>query len=110
MKDKESTLKVACLEDSSLTSVSKASSLLPEKSREEEAKVCVQELQHPQMAAKTSSVPSHGVSRRKKSDPILRAESAQTVTTAKNVISRSSSPTFGKRAEPNSWPIFNSLR
>ena len=67
IKDKESTLKVACLEDSSLTSVSKASPLSPENSREEEAKVCVQELQLPQMTAKNPSVQSHGVSRRKKS-------------------------------------------
>lgn len=58
---------MACLEDGSLTSVSKASHLSPENSREEEAKVCVQELQHPQMAAKIPSVPSQGVSRRKKS-------------------------------------------
>ncbi|XP_026635916.1 Fanconi anemia group J protein [Microtus ochrogaster] len=110
IKHRESTLKAACLEDSSLTSVSKASPLSPENSREEEAKVCVQELQHPRMAAKNPSVPSHGVSRRKKSDPILRKESVQTVKTEKNVISRSSSPTFGKQAEPISWPVFNSLR
>nr|XP_048302714.1 Fanconi anemia group J protein isoform X2 [Myodes glareolus] len=110
IKDKESTLKVACLEDSSLTSVSKASPLSPENSREEEAKVCVQELQLPQMTAKNPSVQSHGVSRRKKSDPILREGSVQTVKTEKNVISRSSSPTFGKQAEPISWPVFNSLR
>lgn len=43
-------------------------------------------------------------------DPILRKESVQTVKTEKNVISRSSSPTFGKQAEPINWPIFNSLR
>lgn len=43
-------------------------------------------------------------------DPILREESVQTVKTEKNVISRSSSPTFGKQAEPISWPVFNSLR
>lgn len=43
-------------------------------------------------------------------DPILRKESVQTVKTEKNVISRSSSPTFGKQAEPINWPIFHSLR
>lgn len=43
-------------------------------------------------------------------DPILREGSVQTVKTEKNVISRSSSPTFGKQAEPISWPVFNSLR
>ncbi|XP_027282177.1 Fanconi anemia group J protein isoform X2 [Cricetulus griseus] len=109
-KDKESTLNVACLEDSTLTGVSKASHLSPENSREEEAKLCVQELQCPQMTAKNPSVPSHDIPRRKKSDPVLREESVQTMKTEKNVISRSSSPTFGKQTEPVSWPVFKSLR
>ncbi|XP_052051090.1 Fanconi anemia group J protein isoform X2 [Apodemus sylvaticus] len=109
-KDNEPTLEVACLEDSTITSVSEASHQLPENSTEEEEKVCVQELQYPQMTAKNASVPSHGVSRRKKSDPGLRKESVRTMKTGKNEISRSSSPTFGKQTEPVNWPIFNSLR
>lgn len=43
-------------------------------------------------------------------DPVLREESVQTMKTEKNVISRSSSPTFGKQTEPVSWPVFKSLR
>ncbi|GAB1296612.1 Fanconi anemia group J protein homolog [Apodemus speciosus] len=109
-KDDEPTLEVACLENSTITSVSEASHQSPENSTEEEAKVCVQELQYPQMAAKNPSVPSHGVSKRKKSDPGLRKESVRTTKTGKNEISRSSSPTFGKQTEPVNWPIFNSLR
>lgn len=67
MKDKESTLEVACLEESTLTSVSKASLLSPENSREEAAEVCVQEPQCPKMAARTPSVLGHAISSRKKS-------------------------------------------
>lgn len=107
-KDNGSTLDVACWEGS--TSVSEASYQSPENSTEEEAKVCVRELQYPQIAAKNPSVPSHGVSRRKESDPGLREKPVQTVKTEKNEISRSSSPTFGKQTEPVNWPIFNSLR
>ncbi|XP_059127398.1 Fanconi anemia group J protein [Peromyscus eremicus] len=113
IKDKESTLEVARVEeDSTLTSVSKASPLSPGSSREAAAaaEVCVQELQSPKMAAQNPSVLSHAVSSRKKSDPVLRGESVQTVKTERNVISRSSSPTFGKQTEPVSWPVFNSLR
>ncbi|XP_006983290.1 Fanconi anemia group J protein [Peromyscus maniculatus bairdii] len=110
MKDNESTLEVACLEESTLTSVSKASHLSAENSREEAAEVCVQEPQCPKMAARTPSVLGHAISSRKKSDPVLRGESVQTVKTERNGISRSSSPTFGKRTEPVSWPVFNSLR
>ncbi|XP_031207117.1 Fanconi anemia group J protein isoform X1 [Mastomys coucha] len=109
-KDNEPTLEVACLEDSAITGVSEASHQSPENATEEEAKVHVQELQDPQMAAKNPLVPSHGVSRRKKSDPGLREESVQTVKTERKEISRSSSPTFGKQTEPVNWPIFNSLR
>ncbi|KAL1763706.1 Fanconi anemia group J protein [Sigmodon hispidus] len=58
------------------------------------------------MAAENPS----GISTRKKSDPVLREESVPTVKTEKNVISRSSSPTFGKQTKPVSWPVFNSLR
>lgn len=108
-KDNEPTLEVACLEDSTFTSVSESSHQSPENSTEE-AEVCVQELQCPQVATKSPSVASHGVSRRKKSDPGLRGESLQTMKTEKNEISRSSSPTFGKQTEPVNWPIFNSLR
>ncbi|CAH6775846.1 Brip1 [Phodopus roborovskii] len=109
-KDKESTLEMACLEDSTLTDVSKASHLPPGNSKEDDAKLCVQQLQCPQVAAKNPSVRSHSISKRKKSDPVLREESVQTMKTEKNVISRSSSPTFGKQTEPVNWPIFKSLR
>lgn len=109
-KENGSTLDVACLEGSTLTSVSEASHQTPENSLEEEAKVCVQEQRYPQMAAENPSGPSHGVSRRKESDPGLREKSVQTMKTEKSEISRSSSPTFGKQTEPVNWPIFNSLK
>nr|XP_021501525.1 Fanconi anemia group J protein [Meriones unguiculatus] len=110
IKDNGSSLEVSCLEDSTLTRVAEASHPSPEKLRKEEAKEHVQEPRDPQAAAKNPPAPRHGVSRREKSDPLLREESVQTVKTEKNMISRSSSPTFGKQIEPVSWPIFNSLR
>ncbi|KAM4844620.1 Fanconi anemia group J protein [Thomomys bottae] len=56
------------------------------------------------------SAPSDIITRKEKNDPVLLGESVQTMQAEKNVISRSSSPTFNKATEKGSWPTFCSLR
>uniref|UniRef100_A0A8C6W417 DNA 5'-3' helicase n=1 Tax=Nannospalax galili TaxID=1026970 RepID=A0A8C6W417_NANGA len=111
IKDSESTLEMACLEENTLTSLPEAASPLARGNpREEEAKMCVQQPQYPKTNTKNLSVLSHITSRRDKNHPVLLEESAQAVKTEKKVISRSLSPTFGEQIDQVSWPVFDSLR
>ncbi|EHB06437.1 Fanconi anemia group J protein [Heterocephalus glaber] len=104
----DSTLEVACLENSTPTCLLEAAShLSPENPREDEAKMHVQELQCPKMMTKNLSPPNDIISRKEKHDPGSLEESVQAVKAEKNVISRSTRPTFNKLTKRISWSGFN---
>nr|XP_023508707.1 Fanconi anemia group J protein [Equus caballus] len=110
IQDSGSTFEVACLKDNTSTYLLEAAShLSPESPREDEAKMCVQELQCPKMITESPSLPGSVISRNEKNDSVLLEESAQTVKAEKIVISRSTSPTFNKQTKSVSWSSFNSL-
>ncbi|KAG8520180.1 Fanconi anemia group J protein, partial [Galemys pyrenaicus] len=106
-EDNQSTLEVPCLKDITSTYfLEKAGQLSPENPRENDAKMCTQELQCPKM---NPSLPSGIISRKEKNDPVLVEESAKAVKAEKIVISRSISPTFDKQTGRVNWCSFNSL-
>ncbi|XP_033618816.1 Fanconi anemia group J protein isoform X2 [Fukomys damarensis] len=107
IQDDETTLEVACLEDSTPTRLLEAASLSPENPREDEAKRRVQELQCPKMITKNPSLPNGIISRKEKYDPGSLEESVQAVKAGKKVISRSISPTFNKQTKRISWSGLN---
>ncbi|KAF5916031.1 hypothetical protein HPG69_003105, partial [Diceros bicornis minor] len=110
IQDSGSTLEVVCLKDNSSTYLLEAAShLSPEDPREDKAKMCVQELQCPEMITKSPSLPSGIISRNERNDPVLLEESAQAMKTEKVAISRSTSPTFNKQTKRVNWSSFNSL-
>ncbi|XP_023372406.1 Fanconi anemia group J protein [Otolemur garnettii] len=68
IQNNESTLEVTCLKDNTPTYLLEAAShLSPENTREEEAKMCVQEPQSPEMITKNPYLPSDIISRKEKS-------------------------------------------
>lgn len=108
IQDDETTLEVACLEDSTPTRLLEAAShLSPENPREDEAKSRVQELHCPKMITKNPSLPNGIISRKEKCDPGSLEESVQAVKAGKKVISRSISPTFNKQTKRISWSGLN---
>nr|XP_045231051.1 Fanconi anemia group J protein isoform X2 [Macaca fascicularis] len=107
VQDTESTLEVTSLKYSTPPYLLEAAChLSPENSVEDEAKMCVQELQCPKIITKNSPLPSGIISRKEKNDPVLLEEA---VKAEKIVISRSTSPTFNKQTKRVSWSSFNSL-
>ncbi|XP_017806152.2 Fanconi anemia group J protein isoform X4 [Papio anubis] len=107
VQDTESTLEVSSLKYSTPPYLLEAAChLSPENSVEDEAKMCVQELQCPKIITKNSPLPSGIISRKEKNDPVLLEEA---VKAEKIVISRSTSPTFNKQTKRVSWSSFNSL-
>ncbi|XP_063106951.1 Fanconi anemia group J protein isoform X1 [Cavia porcellus] len=107
-QDDESTVEMTCLQDNTPSCLLEAASLLsPENPREDGAKMCVQELQCPTVITKNPSLPNDSNSRKEKNDPGSLEESVQTVKTEKNVISRSTSPTFKKQTKRISCSGFN---
>ncbi|XP_069337183.1 Fanconi anemia group J protein [Eulemur rufifrons] len=106
----ESILEVTCLKDNTVTYLLEASShLSPENTKDDEAKMSVQEPQCPKMITKNPSLPSGIISRKEKNDPVFLEESVQAMKTEEIVISRSTSPTFNKQTDRVSWSSFNSL-
>lgn len=109
VKDQESTLEVACLKDSAPAYLlDLASHLSPENPKEDDTEMCIQELQCPKKVTENPSLPSGIISRKRGNDPVLLEESVQT-RKEKRIISRSTSPTFGKQTNRVSWSNFHSL-
>uniref|UniRef100_A0A804HJV4 DNA 5'-3' helicase n=1 Tax=Homo sapiens TaxID=9606 RepID=A0A804HJV4_HUMAN len=107
IQDNESTLEVTSLKYSTSPYLLEAAShLSPENFVEDEAKICVQELQCPKIITKNSPLPSSIISRKEKNDPVFLEEAGKA---EKIVISRSTSPTFNKQTKRVSWSSFNSL-
>ncbi|XP_027623577.1 Fanconi anemia group J protein [Tupaia chinensis] len=106
----ESVLEESCSKDNIPAILLEAAShLSPENPKEDQATVCVQELRHPKVMIQNLSLPSGIISGKEKNDPVLLEESVQAKKAEKNVISRSTSPTFNKQAKRVSWSSFDSL-
>ncbi|PNJ65688.1 BRIP1 isoform 1 [Pongo abelii] len=107
IQDNESTLEVTSLKYGTPPYLLEAAShLSPENFVEDEAKMCVQELQCPKIITKNLPLPSGIISRKEKNDPVFLEEAGKA---EKIVISRSTSPTFNKQTKRVSWSSFNSL-
>ncbi|XP_037598373.1 Fanconi anemia group J protein [Cebus imitator] len=110
IQDNGSTLEVTSLMDSTPTYLLEAASYLsPENFVKDEAKMCVQELQCPEIITKNSPLPSGIISKKERNDPVFLEEPVQAMKAEKIVISRSTSPTFNKQTKRAIWSSFNSL-
>ncbi|XP_006833695.1 PREDICTED: Fanconi anemia group J protein [Chrysochloris asiatica] len=109
-QDNEGILEVTCFKDNTPTSLLNVEShLSPKNPKEDNTKLCVQELQCLKMLTKTPPPSSDTISRKKKSDPVFSEDSVQSMKGGKKVISRSTSPTFSKQAKSTSWSNFHSF-
>nr|XP_012300982.1 Fanconi anemia group J protein isoform X3 [Aotus nancymaae] len=108
--DNGSTVEVTSLMDSTPTYLLEAAShLSPENFAKDEVKMCVQELQCPEIITKNSPLQSAIISRKERNDLVFLEEPVQAMKAEKIVISRSTSPTFNKQTKRVTWSSFNSL-
>ncbi|XP_056672455.1 Fanconi anemia group J protein isoform X2 [Monodelphis domestica] len=105
---------VACLKDESLTSLVESTTHLSSNVLEEDGrKLFVQELQTPtEMAVKLKlhSYPSNLSASKNKNASLLLEDSPWKMKREKNLISRSTSPTFSKQKEKNNCPVSNCVK